>query len=628
MQLVPSMTNTQVVQEIAAGNEDMFNALYEATYKMVYLQAQKILHDQDAAESVTQDVFVTVYRNIGKLENPEALRSWIGGIAIRLALKQRQTLAQAPELDMDSAQMMDLLDKSPQAATPETALCDAESGKIIAELVDQLPQAQRATVLLYYYDSCAIRQITDIMECSEGTVKSRLNYARKAMQQLIEQTEQRDNIRLHSFSPALLLLGLGAKEQALQLSPDIWQSIAGKLGLGAAAGAGSVAGSAAASSSAVSSTANTVAGAGVKAAIGGSTKAAAGAKVAAAAGKAVTAKIAAGVMAGALLLGGAGGAVWHRQESKAQAQLPASEPTSQVEQIEQPTTLEGRVAALTPAEQRELWRTVGYLRMLDENERWLRYARLLDMDADGTEELLIVGELDEPDATNQGAYKLLWQGNVPVYAFQQADNQTLLAHSFYPKGMPSGIYPALAICKDEETNTYAVEYNGSDLNTYCFSTLDGYTLLSREWDRSSAGQVGYTYMLHRENGYDFASDSLYTENTVVSETEYSSYLERMQEVDFLMGPSSFSKQTPMNGTFGYLNFDAEYMEDAEHSTPEYAVQTLLARGEALGFTSDELSELAQKVTVEPDATGGLDTAYLSPSTSAELKKIFENFRSE
>ena len=58
------------------------------------------------------------------------------------------------------------------------------------------------------------------------------------------------------------------------------------------------------------------------------------------------------------------------------------------------------------------------------------------------------------------------------------------------------------------------------------------------------------------------------------------------------------------------------------------MQTLLARGEALGFTGDELYELAQQVTVEPDATGGLDTAYLSPSTSAELKRIFENFRPE
>lgn len=626
MQLVSSMINTQVVQEIAAGNEDVFNALYEATYKMVYLQAQKILHDQDAAETVTQDVFVTVYRNIGKLENPEALRSWIGGIAIRLALKQRRTLAQTSEFDMDSAQMMDLLDKSPQVATPETALCDAESGKIIAELVDQLPQAQRATVLLYYYDSCAIRQIADIMECSEGTVKSRLNYARKAMQQLIEQTEQRDNIRLHSFSPALLLLGLGAKEQTLQLSPGIWQSIAGKLGLGAAAGAGSVASTAAAGSSAVSSTANTAAGAGVKAAIGGGTKAAAGAKVAAVAGKAVTAKIAAGVTAGALLLGGAGGAVWHRQESKVQAQPPTSEPTSQVEQIEQPTTLEGRVAALTPEEQRELWRTVGYLRMLDENESWLRYARLLDMDADGTEELLVVGELDEKDSSIQNMYKVFWTGYIPVYSFKQMDNQTLAAHNFYPKG--SGLYPALAICKDTETNTYAVEYNASDVCIYCFSTLDGYTILSHEWDRSSSGQIGYAYMMHHENGYDFTSNSMYMEGSPVPVTEYRSYLERMQEVDFIAGPSSFSKQASADETFDGLRFDAAYMEDAEHSTPEYAAQTLLARGEALGFTNDELSELAQQVTVEPDATGGLDTAYLSPSTSAELKKIFENFRSE
>ena len=135
-------------------------------------------------------------------------------------------------------------------------------------------------------------------------------------------------------------------------------------------------------------------------------------------------------------------------------------------------------------------------------------------------------------------------------------------------------------------------------------------------------------MMHHENGYDFTSNSMYMEGSPVPVTEYRSYLERMQEVDFIAGPSSFSKQASADETFDGLRFDAAYMEDAEHSTPEYAAQTLLARGEALGFTNDELSELAQQVTVEPDATGGLDTAYLSPSTSAELKKIFENFRSE
>ena len=146
MQLVSSMTNEQLVRQIAAGSETAFNELYRATYRMVYLQAQKLLHDQDAAETVTQDVFVTVYRNIGKLENPEALRSWIGGIAVRLALKQRQKLASSRETDIESEQIMDILDGTAQEPTPESTLCEAENGRIIAELVDQLPEQQRATV--------------------------------------------------------------------------------------------------------------------------------------------------------------------------------------------------------------------------------------------------------------------------------------------------------------------------------------------------------------------------------------------------------------------------------------------------------------------------------------------------
>lgn len=407
MQLVSSMTNEQLVQQIAGGSETAFNELYHATYRMVYLQAQKLLHDRDAAETVTQDVFVTVYRNIGKLEDPEALRSWIGGIAVRLALKQRQKLAALQETDIESEQIMDILDDTAQEPTPESTLCEAENGRIIAELVDQLPEQQRAAVLLYYYDTCAIRQIAEIMQCSEGTVKSRLNYARKTMQQLIEQKERRDNIRLHSFSPGLLLLGLGAKEQALQLSQSTWQSVIAKLGLGAAAGAG-------AGSAAAGTAAKTAASAGAKAAAG-------------AAGKAVSVKIAAGVTAGALLLGGTGVAISTHQKTQ-----PQPQPT---------VSLEQRVGALSKSEQRELWRTAGYLQVLEDNKGWLQYACLLDMDADGTEELLVSGMLDEEDSRERQEAMLC--GRIPVYAFLQTEPQTLTSHDFFPRAAYSSNFRRL-----------------------------------------------------------------------------------------------------------------------------------------------------------------------------------------
>ena len=568
MQLVSSMTNEQLVQQIAAGSETAFNALYHATYRMVYLQAQKLLHDQDAAETVTQDVFVTVYRNIGKLENPEALRSWIGGVAVRLALKQRQKLAASRETGIESEQIMDILDDAAQAPTPESALCEAENGRIIAELVDQLPEQQRATVLLYYYDACAIRQIAEIMQCSEGTVKSRLNYARKAMQQLIELKERKDNIRLHSFSPGLLLLGLGAKEQALQLSQSIWQNVIAKLSFGAAAGAG-------AGSAAAGTAAKTAAGAGTKVA----------------AGKAVSVKIAASVTAGALLIGGTGVAISSHRKA----------------QVEPTVSLEQRVGGLSEPEQRELWRTAGYLQILEDNEGWLQYARLLDMDADGTEELLVSGMLDEEGSRERR--KTMLGGRVPVYAFRQTEAQTLTSHDFFPKAAYSSYFATLAICKDTDTNGYTVEYIAAPDTMYCYGTLDGWTQLRYDLAYSLGKPDDYARMHFFENGTDFQQDSIFTSKYYVLADTCRAYLDRMVRVDYLYGHGWMFDSLSGQERYHDFCFDMERMENPQHSTPEQAVQILLERGTSLGFTEGELYELAQLVTVEPDETGGADTEF-------------------
>lgn len=568
MQLVSSMTNEQLVRQIAAGNETAFNALYHATYRMVCLQAQKLLHDQDAAETVTQDVFVTVYRNIGKLENPEALRSWIGGVAVRLALKQRQKLAASRETDIESEQIMDILDDAAQAPTPESALCEAENGRIIAELVDQLPEQQRATVLLYYYDAFAIRQIAEIMQCSEGTVKSRLNYARKAMQQLIEQKERKDNIRLHSFSPGLLLLGLGAKEQALQLSQSIWQNIIAKLSFGAAAGAG-------AGSAAAGTAAKTAAGAGTKVA----------------AGKAVSIKIAASVTAGALLIGGTGVAISSHRKA----------------QVQPTVSLEQRVGELSEPEQRELWRTAGYLQILEDNEGWLQYARLLDMDADGTEELLVSGMLDEEGSRERRETML--GGRVLVYAFRQTEAQTLTSHDFFPKAAYSSYFATLAICKDTDTNGYTVEYIAAPDTMYCYGTLDGWTQLRYDLAYSLGKPDDYARMHFFENGTDFQQDSIFTSKYYVLADTCRAYLDRMVRVDYLYGHGWMFDSLSGQERYHDFCFDMERMENPQHSTPEQAVQILLERGTSLGFTEGELYELAQLVTVEPDETGGADTEF-------------------
>ena len=116
MDLFSNMSNTQAVARLKEGDEAVFTQLYESASRMVYFQARKILEDDEAAQDVVQDTFITVFRSIDKLRDPEALRSWIGGIAVRLALKKRQAILTSPELLPEGDAMFD--DRpAPDAAT-------------------------------------------------------------------------------------------------------------------------------------------------------------------------------------------------------------------------------------------------------------------------------------------------------------------------------------------------------------------------------------------------------------------------------------------------------------------------------------------------------------------------------
>ena len=256
MQLLSDLSNTEAVARLRAGDEEVFTRLYQACYRMVYLQAMKILGQADQAEQVVQDVFIAVFRSIDKLKDPESLRSWIGGIAVRLALHQRKMQTDSREFALEEEAMFDLLDSGPPVSSPEDTLCERDTGLILGELVDQLPDEQRTAVMLYYYDQCPIKHIASILECAEGTVKSRLNYARKALEKLILQREQRDGVRLHALNPGLLFLAMVLQEQNLAVDPQTMErgllAVKGALGLTAAAAAGS---SAAAATTAASTSA-------------------------------------------------------------------------------------------------------------------------------------------------------------------------------------------------------------------------------------------------------------------------------------------------------------------------------------------------------------------------------------
>ena len=112
-----------------------------------------------------------------------------------------------------------------------------ETRRLVQGLVQDLPDSQRECVILFYFSRFTVEQIARIQACSAGTVKSRLNYARKKLKTDVLALESRDGIRLHSLAPiGILLPCVGSELPTAAAFGEAWQSITAGLG-GAGAGA-------------------------------------------------------------------------------------------------------------------------------------------------------------------------------------------------------------------------------------------------------------------------------------------------------------------------------------------------------------------------------------------------------
>lgn len=220
------------IEQLRQGQQQGFQILYDQTHNYVYMQARTLLKNEADVHDLVQEVYINAYRSIASLQENQKIYAWLGGIAFRQATKILRKQKDIPigEEDMPLEPMV-AFDEDIQ---PEHALDKKESAQILQELLEGLPELQKAALLAYYYNEMSIGEIAQAFSCSEGTIKSRLNYARKSLKKAIQEREKRDNIRLHSFSLPLLLLAFGnyADEcvMAEQMVNGIFQQICQHLG--------------------------------------------------------------------------------------------------------------------------------------------------------------------------------------------------------------------------------------------------------------------------------------------------------------------------------------------------------------------------------------------------------------
>ena len=215
----------ETVKKSKRGDSQARADLYNLTERMVYFTALKILRDEDMAQDIVQDTYIKVFSEISKIRDNRAIISWIKSIVINLCKnhikKQRPSLFASDEDEMRA--LADIPEIS-EDFLPEEYAEKREKSRLVMEIVDALPEKQRMTVILFYFDGLSVHEVAQIMETSEGTVKSRLNYARKQIRDEVEKLDK-EGTKLYAIPMFLLSKILRNASLDYSLPPGVSKAI-------------------------------------------------------------------------------------------------------------------------------------------------------------------------------------------------------------------------------------------------------------------------------------------------------------------------------------------------------------------------------------------------------------------
>ena len=197
------MEREQLVKLVTAaqsGDSKALNDLFNAFYNDVYYFALKTVKDGDLACDITQEAFVEIISTIHSLKEPAAFVTWMKQITYhqctRYFKKKKDVLVDENE---DGETIFDTVKEDNADFIPDEALDKDDFKKTILAILDELSEEQRSATMMYYFDELSVKQIAEIQGVSEGTVKSRLNYARKSLKASVEAYEKKNGIKLHAF---------------------------------------------------------------------------------------------------------------------------------------------------------------------------------------------------------------------------------------------------------------------------------------------------------------------------------------------------------------------------------------------------------------------------------------------
>ena len=177
------MNDRDLVQLIINGNTNAFRYLVANHQRLVVHIVGRIVQRQEDVEDICQEVFIKIFRKIKLFRGESRLSTWIARIAyntsishVRRQLKNEHSYDESPGL----------VSNEKDDELNQIKIEKEEAKQYLLEMIEELPVHYRTVLTLFHLEEFSYREIEEITEMPEGTIKSYLSRARKILREKLE----------------------------------------------------------------------------------------------------------------------------------------------------------------------------------------------------------------------------------------------------------------------------------------------------------------------------------------------------------------------------------------------------------------------------------------------------------
>ncbi len=177
------MNDSEIIKNLKNGDDDTFRIVVGMYQKMVLNCSYKFLRNREAAEDITQEVFLQVFESVGRFRGDSKLSTWIYRIAITKCLnqlkRQKRKKRFANLINLFGEDKLEERIPAPGESGPEKELENQERARVLGTALEKLPDNQRIAFTLSKYQEMSYQEISLILNTSVSSVESLIHRAKQ-----------------------------------------------------------------------------------------------------------------------------------------------------------------------------------------------------------------------------------------------------------------------------------------------------------------------------------------------------------------------------------------------------------------------------------------------------------------